>query len=177
MLEEQPSKVDVIVILSGESGRLEKGLELYEIGYSQNIILSNSNAFKLSSDFKSKVPTKNLFYENKALSTYDNATYTGEIMDEQNFVSAIVVSADYHMRRVKSNFERVNKNNKYEFIYVGSKTEYTTYFWWSKRHNIEITLMEYTKIVGNFFGIHGSEAKRKLYQYGELIRGFFESPD
>lgn len=162
-----PQKVDVIVVLSGESGRIEQGLNLFHSGYAENLILSNSNAFITSNNLIMNIPKNHLFLEDKATSTYENAFFTKEIMDDQHFESAIVISTDYHMRRVKMNFNRVFKNDNTQLLFIGSKTGYISNFWWSQKHSLKMTIAEYVKIIGNVLGIHGSEAKLRMYKLKE----------
>ena len=175
VIYDEPKKVDVIVVLSGEAGRLEQGLKLYELGYAENIILSNSSAFNISKNLLLNIPKNHLFLEDKAMSTYDNAVFTKEIMDRQLFDTAIVVSTDYHMRRVKWNFERVFKKYDHKLIYIGSQTGYKPTIWWSQSHSVKMTIAEYIKMFGNVFGIHGSEAKRKMYNFKEWFQYKFSN--
>ncbi|MBT2728951.1 YdcF family protein [Bacillus sp. ISL-75] len=172
MINEEPKEVDVIVVLSGGEGRLEKGIELYKLGYASKIIVSNGLADNLWGKAVSLLPRNSLVLEDKADSTYESAVYVQKIMKKYNYRSAILVSSDFHMRRVKYNFNKVYKNSNNELIYVSSDTSYDPKAWWMNKHNIGITISEYVKIIGNTFGVHGNDAKRKLYQYVEVF--FYE---
>lgn len=171
VIDEKAEKVDVIIVLSGGMGRVEKALELYEAGYAPKLILSNG----LVADFYHKalefLPSESLLLEDKAVSTFDSAVYVKEIMEEHQFTSAIIVSSDYHMRRTKYIFSRVYKESEIKLIYKSIDTSYDSARWWVSKRNIGITISEYIKIVGNTFGVHGIEAKRKLYQF---VERFFE---
>ncbi|WP_223591796.1 YdcF family protein [Neobacillus bataviensis] len=171
VINEEPKKVDVIVVLSGGEGRLEKGIELYNSGYARTIIVSNGLADNLWENAITLLPRKSVLLEDKAESTYESAVYLKEIMESNNYHSAIVVSSDYHMRRVKYNFSRVYRGSHIKLVFISSDTSYDPKAWWMSKHNFGVTMSEYIKIIGNTFGVYGNDAKRKLYQYFEV---FFE---
>ena len=52
------------------------------------------------------VPNDSIILENNATSTRESAFFTKELMIQQQFQSAIVVSSNFHMRRVKSNYQK-----------------------------------------------------------------------
>jgi len=56
-----------------------------------------------------------LILEEDVISTWTNATNTIEIMVENNWNSAIVVTTDYHTRRTCLSFERASRGKKYGF--------------------------------------------------------------
>ncbi|MGG3468172.1 YdcF family protein [Neobacillus pocheonensis] len=165
VINEEPKKVDAIVVLSGGEGRLEKGMELYKSGYASTIIVSNGLADNLWKQAITQLPRKSVILEDKADSTYESAANVKKIMENNNYHSAIVVSSDYHMRRVKYNFIRVNKGSHMELIYVSSASSYDPKLWWMSKRSLGTTISEYIKIIGNTFGVYGNDAKRKLYQY------------
>jgi uncharacterized SAM-binding protein YcdF (DUF218 family) len=171
VINEKPKNVDVIVVLSGGEGRLEKALELYEKGYSDKLILSNGLSDGLWEKAVTLLPSESIILEGKADSTYESALYVKEIMEKHQFHSAILVSSDFHMRRVEFNFHRVFKESNDELIYVSNDTSFEPRTWWATKRNVGITVSEYIKIVGNSFGIHGNSAKRNLYKY---VGMFFE---
>lgn len=169
-LTEPPKQADVIIILSGGQGRVEKGVELYQAGYAPYIILSNSaestsrsgDMLQIAIDLG--VPQDVIFTESAAESTYQNAELTLPIMKEHDFHSAIVVSSEFHMRRVKLLFDRVYRKSEIELTYVGSSSWYNAKRWWSDRKSQETTLNEYVKMIGNTFGYNGPEAKSAFEQ-------------
>ncbi|MFZ7942315.1 MULTISPECIES: YdcF family protein [Bacillaceae] len=172
VINEEPKEADAIVVLSGGEGRLEKGMELYKLGIARNIILSNGLADGLWERAGSLVPEESLVLESKADSTYESAVYVKDIMKKKNYHSAIIISSDFHMRRVKYNFDRVFKDDDPALTYVASETSYNQMAWWMSKRNIGITVSEYVKIIGNTFGVHGTDAKRTLYRYVEVF--FYE---
>jgi uncharacterized SAM-binding protein YcdF (DUF218 family) len=172
VIDEEPKKVDVLIVLSGGEGRLEKAIELYHSGYASKLIVSNGLADDLWENAALLLPTSSIILEKEADSTYESAVYVKKLLNKYKFHSAIVVSSDFHMRRVKYNFHRVYEGSDHELIYVASDTSYNPKVWWMNKRSFGITISEYIKIIGNTFGVHGNEAKRTLYRYFEMF--FYE---
>ncbi|MFP4979222.1 YdcF family protein [Paenibacillus sp. CN-4] len=167
-ITETPMKVDTIIVLSGGTGRVEKAAELYKTRYESAMILSNVEEVAskagdmLQTALASGIPQDAILTENAAQSTYQNALYTLPIMKEHGFKSAIVVSSDFHMRRVKYNFEKVYKGSGIKLTYIGADSGYNAKRWWSESYSREITFNEYVKLIGNALGYNGPEAKVTL---------------
>lgn len=154
IINEEPKKAEVIIVLSGETGRLEKAAELYHEDYASLIMLSD--ATEAGTTPKEAVALgiqrQHLILEKEATSTYTNALHTKEKMEEHNLDSAIVVSSDYHMRRVELVFERVYRNSGIDLTYVASF--YSVY---AKDHNIDSLFFiskEYAKLAGYLLGLY-----------------------
>lgn len=164
VVDEKPVKSDVIIVLSGGDGRLEKGVQLYKEGYAPYLLLSNGsveNLYKRALELG--VPNDSILMEIKSDSTLDNAVFSKEIMQYLQLESAIVVSSHSHMRRVKVLYDKMFRNSDIRLTYVaGVMDEYTPKRWWEEEANRNITLREYIKLVGNLFGFHGSESKEYL---------------
>lgn len=168
IVNQTPKRADIIIVLSGGKERVQKAAKLYNDGYAPYVLLSNSkeiissagNMVQTSIGFG--IPAEVILTENEALSTYQNAKLTHTIMEENNFNSAIVVSSDYHMRRVKFLFDFLYKKSGIELTYVGSDSGYDSRKWWSTRYSRENTFNEYMKMIGNAFGYNGPEAKNSL---------------
>jgi uncharacterized SAM-binding protein YcdF (DUF218 family) len=175
-LTEHPQQADVIIVLSGGQGRVEKAVELYKAGYAPYIILSNAkestsrlgNMLQTALDLG--IPQDAIYSEDEAKSTYQNAEFTLPIMKKHDFKSAIVVSSEFHMRRVKLLFDRVYKKSGIELTYVESPSGYNSKRWWSDRKSRETTFNEYVKMFGNTFGYNGPEAKSILNQIKNWFR-------
>jgi uncharacterized SAM-binding protein YcdF (DUF218 family) len=176
ILTQPPKQVDAIIILSGGQGRVEKATELYKAGYAPYIILSNAKESTsragdmLQTALALGIPKDVIYTENVASSTYENAEFTLPIMKEHDFKSAIVVSSEFHMRRVKLLFDRVYKKSGIELTYVGSASGYNVKRWWSDEKSRETTFNEYAKMIGNTFGYNGPEAKSMLDQIKKWFR-------
>lgn len=174
-LNEAPKQVDSIIVLSGGSARVEKAAALYKEGYATYVILSNSKEIAsshgdmLQTAMVFGIPSDVILSEEKAQSTYQNAELTLLLMKKHGFNSAIVVSSDFHMRRVKFNFDQVYKKSGIELTYIGAASGYNAKRWWSDSYSRESTFNEYVKMIGNVFGYNGSEAKSIL----EKFKGWF----
>ncbi|MNI53755.1 hypothetical protein D3C73_1086080 [compost metagenome] len=173
---QSPKKADAIIVLSGGSGRVELGQKLYKDGDAPYLLLSNSKEITspsgdmLQTALALGIPADAILTENAALSTYQNAKLTLPIMKQHGFTSAIVVSSDFHMRRVKLLFDHVYKHSGIELTYVGSDSGYNAKRWWGDKYSRETTFNEYTKMIGNLFGYNGPEAKDALEQIKRWFR-------
>ncbi|RKD23117.1 hypothetical protein BEP19_12915 [Ammoniphilus oxalaticus] len=170
VVNEQPKAADAVIVLSGGSGRIEHGLELMNEGYADHLILSNG----LSSDLKKKannvLSSSSIVIEDQASSTLENAMFTKEIMMKRNWRSAIVVSSDYHMRRVKYLFDRTYRGSDIELTFVASKSRHPHPLkWWTTKASRKATVNEYLKLTGNTFGMHGEKAKAELRKINRLL--------
>jgi uncharacterized SAM-binding protein YcdF (DUF218 family) len=175
-MSESPKQADVIIVLSGGGGRVEKAVELFQEGFAPYLLLSTvSESASPSGDMHQTalalgIPEEAILTEDAAQSTYQNAEFTLPIMKQHGFKSAIVVSSDFHMRRVKFIFDHVYKKSGIELTYIGADSGYNAKTWWSDRNSRETTFNEYTKMIGNAFGYNGPEAKSALEQIKRWFR-------
>lgn len=175
LVKELPTEVDVIIVLSGGNGRIEKAVELYKKGFAPRVVISNSS--QLLGDNKDMtqtaillgIPEKAIIEEKYAQSTMENAELTHSILRKNGYASAIVISSDFHMRRVKYLFNREFRNSKVALTYVGANSTYRASKWWANRDNWNITINEYIKLIGNILGYHGQEAKKKLDEFNNWL--------
>jgi uncharacterized SAM-binding protein YcdF (DUF218 family) len=120
VIDEQPMATDAIIVLGGSPGRDVYAAELYNSGFSSKIIMSDiqhSVRHMANRAIKQGVKKEDIILEERALNTYQNALFTKEIMIENGYQSAIVVSSSYHMRRAKLVFERVYKDTGISLTY------------------------------------------------------------
>lgn len=127
--DETPSERDVIIILGGGivtdlkmlpwgvQERVEAGLELYEEGYSENIIVAGGQVqghnYTESQFMETYIRQRGfeealVIEESKSTSTYENAINSLAIMEAQDWETAFVVTSDYHTARACSVFEKLN---------------------------------------------------------------------
>lgn len=126
---EDPVLSDVIIVPEGISEeRSVKAAELLHEGYSESdkIIVSPLYTpdfmFDMSYAYRDAgvdVPNQ-VIPENEATSTWTNALNTLAIMEANDWDSAIVVTSDYHTRRTRLSFERVNEDYGYDLTYVSA---------------------------------------------------------
>jgi uncharacterized SAM-binding protein YcdF (DUF218 family) len=162
IVNDQPIKSDAIILLTGGGiERPQRAVSLYNAAFAPDIIVSNALEDGIYEYvIQLGVPSKDVIKETKADSTYSNALFTLAIMKEHNLKSAIIVSSDYHMRRVKFNFDSVFSNSGIRLNYSAAQTYYSSNYWFANKRNINTTIDEYTKIIGNAIGFNGIDDKQ-----------------
>jgi len=124
VVDDKLQKVDVLIVLGGDSERDLYAAELYKKGLAPKIIMSGygSSAWYMAKRVVSAgVREQDVIVEDKSESTYHNAVYSRNIVLAQNFKSAIIVTSPYHMRRSKLIFERVFRNTGVKLLYSSTK--------------------------------------------------------
>lgn len=122
---DSPEDSDVIVILGGgDQGRVQKAADLYESGYADKVLMTPAgdryNAKELTTIARHYgVEEEDVIVDTDSTSTYSNAQRTIEIMDDNNFETGLIVTSDYHLKRAKLIFERLNDKEK-TFNYIAS---------------------------------------------------------
>lgn len=122
---EGPEVADVIIVPEGGDGREDKAVSLLLDGYSESdkIIvspLSGESFSLLPSYLQAGAVESQLIAENEATSTYTNAVNTLTVMEENGWDSALVVTSDYHTRRTRMIYERVNRSFDFDLTYIAS---------------------------------------------------------
>ncbi|TDM14924.1 YdcF family protein [Macrococcus bovicus] len=149
-----PIKSDVIVVLNGGSGRIEKAVEIYKQGLASYIILSPADITKPDDIYQQAirlgVPADRLLVDSVATSTYKNSTIVNGLMDRHHMRSGIVVTSDYHLKRAKEIFERY-KGNKY-FFYVGAP-DTKGRSWYERPDALNLWQSELKKNIGYRLGL------------------------
>ncbi|MBY8908391.1 YdcF family protein [Salinicoccus roseus] len=125
---DSPVESDVIVMLGGDGPhRMQKAAELYKDGYADKVIITpviESDELSQSSALAMEygIPEEALILEEDATSTYSNATETIELMEQFDMTSALIVTSDYHIKRSKYIFEKLNEG-RFDFRYIASYEE------------------------------------------------------
>lgn len=145
-LEEDP-EADAIIVLSGSAERLERGAELYTMGASDTVILTNAEENGTTPDraVSLGISEADLLEDTKATSTYDNALYAKDIMEEQNLSSAIVVTSEFHSRRTKMTFDDIFGKD-YTLSYAFTSSSYNPADGLTEMEK-KTTFSEYTKMI------------------------------
>lgn len=124
VVDDRLKKVDVLIVLGGDSERELHAAELYKSGLAPKIIMSGcgSSAWQMAKRAVSTgVKEQDIIVEDKSENTYHNAIYSRNIVLERNFKSAIIVTSPYHMRRSKLILERVFRNTGVKLLYSSTK--------------------------------------------------------
>ena len=120
---DQAENSDTIIILGGgDQGRVQQAARLYESGYADNVIITPVEERYTSEELITILrhygfAEEDITVEEESTSTYSNAQKTIEIMNRNNFDSALIVTSDYHIKRAKIAFDRLNDGSK-EFHYI-----------------------------------------------------------
>jgi uncharacterized SAM-binding protein YcdF (DUF218 family) len=162
VFDEPPRKADVIIVLAGDRGaRTEKGVALWRQGYAPYIMVSGGNVYHNTNiaDLMAEhamelgVPRDKILVESLANTTYQNAVYTKDMMQKNGFHSAIIVSSDFHMRRVWMAYQKVFKGQEVELTYCPVRdADFDVKKWWSNNQSIILMVTEYVKLIGYSLG-------------------------
>lgn len=130
VVNQPPVKSEAVIVLGGGPiQRIEKGVALFRQGYARRIIVSGGvpeNPFQDQAQAMKRdavsmgVPTRAIFEDNRATTTYQNAFYTKRIMLRHGWSSALVVSSSFHMRRVSLVFGLVYRGSGIRLRFVSS---------------------------------------------------------
>ena len=155
-------KADAIAVFSGDSGaRTERAVELLKEGYADYLILSGGKVYDdvtmselmKNHAIKLGVDESKIFIDDEASTTNENAEFTTNIIEENNFKSVIVVTSDYHTRRSKLAMEKALENTlidgeEVEVTVTPSKEEKFTTKWWRSGNSVLMVISEYLKLMG-----------------------------
>ena len=155
-------KSDAIAVFSGDSGsRTERAVELLKEGYADYLILSGGKVYDdvtmaelmKNHAIKLGVDESKILIDDEASTTNENAEFTADIIEENNFKSVIVVTSDYHTRRSKLAMEKSLENTlidgeKVSVTVTPSKEEKFTTKWWTSGNSVLMVISEYLKLMG-----------------------------
>ena len=155
-------KADAIAVFSGDSGpRTERAVELLKEGYADYLILSGGKVYDdvtmaelmKNHAIKLGVDESKILIDDEASTTNENAEFTRDIIEENNFKSVIVVTSDYHTRRSKLAMEKSLENilidgEKVSVTVTPSKEEKFTTKWWTSGDSVLMVISEYLKLMG-----------------------------
>lgn len=157
------NQADAIVVVSGSSERVDHGIELYKKGLATKLIFSGaaqegfSNALSMQRKaIQSGIPLAAILLEEKATNTYENALFSSEIIERENFKNIILVTSPYHQRRTFESFQIALKGKSVTI--QNSPTEESNWKpnnWWIKEDMRRLTFTEigklaWSRITGNY---------------------------
>jgi len=106
-----PPGADVIIVLTGDRGRVEKGLRLLRDGLAGTLIISGVHRDAgLDAIFPSGVEPrlrKRIILEKSSKNTYQNAVEARGIVVEKGFKSIVLLTSWYHIKRAEYIFRGV----------------------------------------------------------------------
>ncbi|KLI64943.1 YdcF family protein [Aurantiacibacter marinus] len=101
----EPSETDAIVVPTGSGGRIQRGLEVLQLGAAEQMLVTGVDPSVLPGEFQVEfnVPDRLMnccvTLGFSALDTRGNARETAAWMEERRYNSLRLVTADWHMRR------------------------------------------------------------------------------
>jgi uncharacterized SAM-binding protein YcdF (DUF218 family) len=125
---ETPQQADVIIILGGGivtdlkmlpwavQERVKRGIELYKEDYADSIIVTGGvvkgqnyteSSFMREYAELLSASSEDIIEEKRSKSTYDNAVYSLQIMDENDWQTVLLVTSDFHTKRACRVFKKV----------------------------------------------------------------------
>ncbi len=161
VVNQPPKKSAAIIVLGGGPvNRIEKAAQLYHQGYAPLLITSGGTLYSANRTQAAEmamqaqrrgVPAANIALDQKSQSTAQNAQDTLVLMLRRHLDSAIVVSSNYHMRRVQWLFNRTYRGHHIRLTYVAASDPwFHPEHWWSNSRSIAITTSEYLKLLVAF---------------------------
>jgi len=137
--KENCQTVDAIVAISGgdTNARANWAIDLYKNGWSDKLIFSGAASDKSGPSnaavmkelaIESDVPSDNIYIDEYAATTGENAKNTNNIFEQYNIKKVILVTSAYHQRRASLEF---NKHNPGVVILNGPvMVDKDWSFWW-----------------------------------------------
>lgn len=146
LVDESPRPSDVIIVLSGDTGRLEYGIELYQLGYANNILFAGGAAQSMKRQAISMGITESQILTDRAShSTFQNARNSAMIMQDHELQSAIIVTSGYHTKRASIIFSQFLPRSELTICAVPDGA--TSHNWWKDGHTVTAVVLEYLKFI------------------------------
>src|SRR5699024_4739956 len=154
----KPEDSDVLIALCTDiQRRKSNAAELYQAGYADTVIMTPIGDRFSGEELKSigrhyGIDESDIMVEEESDSTYTNAEESIKIMEEEGFDSALVVTNDYHTKRSRLAFDRVNDSDK-TFIFINAMN-LSGERWYERENSGTIWLNEFVKTWGYRFGLY-----------------------
>lgn len=156
---DEPEDSDVIIVLGGgDQGRVQKAAELYESGYADTVLMtplehsfSAEELITIGTNYD--IDKTDIMLGKESTSTHTNAEQSIEIMEEQGFDSALVVTNDYHIKRTKIAFDRLNDDDAMTFSYINAMN-LSNERWYERENSGSLWLNEFIKTWGYRLGLY-----------------------
>lgn len=155
VIDQPPRQAGVIIVLGGDPARIQLGIDLYRRGYAPYLLFTGAGPLTKAYLADRGIPAQAVITEEQADSTYENALYSRPLVEQHGFRSALVVSSDFHMLRVKLTFLRVFKNtgDAFTFCSISDPAFNGGNQWWASSQNVRHVLREYCGIASLYLGL------------------------
>jgi uncharacterized SAM-binding protein YcdF (DUF218 family) len=151
-VEDADTRTDAIVVLTGGSERLAKGLALLDQGMGKMLFISGVHkgvdlAELLHRAGRDQATSANIVLGHAADDTIGNAAETAQWMEASHFTSLRLVTASYHLRRASLEFRRAMPG-----VTIVANPVFPDAFkikeWWRWPGTAHLLATEYTKYLG-----------------------------
>ncbi len=147
-----PPSADAIVVLTGGQSRLEAAVELLRAGKGKRLLISGvhpqarKQALQRATGAEAALFTCCIDVDRVALDTIGNAVESARWLTEQGFVSAIVVTNNYHIPRSVLEMQRQSAGIKLH-PYPVVNSDLNNGGWLTKPNALRVLFTEYGKYV------------------------------
>jgi len=168
IVADELEQANAIVVLSGgDETRMSEALDLYEDGYADILILTETgrelenldvlHSFDMRIQLMNNgVPSGNILITDHIVgSTVDEAVAVKNLLTNRQFNSAIIVTDPYHTKRTSIIFREIFGDSPIKLmIRPVTSSWYNSRSWFLSPRGWQFTLLEYLKLVGYYLGIH-----------------------
>jgi len=154
-----PVKADLLVALGGDNGaRADRVLELYRKGLAPKVLLTGPEGghsrtrpaylhWRARYLIDEGIPEQALLFDRRAVSSWEEAVNTLQLMQAMKLNRVLVVSDPPHMRRLSWVWGKVFAGSGKEFTLVASDMDYwDAEHWWRLSSNAQFVFAEYIKL-------------------------------
>ena len=119
---------DAAVVLTGGSGRIERGMEVVREGKAKRLLIAGADPSVTKADLTRRIPTAGRVIKccvdlgSESVDTRTNAEEADRWLAKRGFHSVRLITSDWHMRRARYEFDKL-LGRKYRLITDGVRTE------------------------------------------------------
>jgi len=142
--------VDLLVVLTGGSGRIDEGIKLLSSGKAELLFISGGGEKidiehilkenEISPSFK-----ESIIFENLSKSTYENALMTKELISSYQIESIALITSEYHMKRAFYTFTKVLPEQVKIYPYPVKTSLFKIERWYKDSQSRKIIFSEFYK--------------------------------
>ena len=164
IVQDELSPVDVIIVISGDGSRYQYAVRLFKEGYAKYILFNYNGEdvfsvvgvrFDPEAEIKNLaisngIPLDRIFTDGRCTSTYEDIVYAKENILKNQFKSAIIVSSNFHMRRIYSTLNKLYKWDNIKIIFAPVPEEMEGIKaddWWTREYDLVKIFDEYIKLI------------------------------
>ncbi len=142
---------ELVVALGGSRERQEKALKLLKQGFAKRILFTGPDFRPRDYDCLG-ITREGIKPPMVAYRTYEEALVTKQVMEQESFRSAIIVTSPYHLRRVRMIFNKVFGDDGMTVAFYPSRNRaFSMNDWWKSHYGRKAVIMEYLGLI--YYGI------------------------